>query len=85
MLSICLLMTNLRPRDHADRSNISNGDAERHHDQNVGGVALKQVGGKASVVGVHIAEEEEGKEDEPEDGEAMSDPSADLAWTDWGS
>ena len=73
-------MTNLRAGDHADGSNISIGDTEEHHDDDVGGVTLKQHGGHPSIVGVHIAEEEEGQEDESEDGEAEGDPAADLAW-----
>ena len=36
-------MTNLRAGDHADGSNISIGDTEEHHDDDVGGVTLKHI------------------------------------------
>ena len=59
-----LLWSNhLRPGDHADGPDVAVADAEEHHDDDVGGVALEGHIGNISVSGPDVAEEEERDED----------------------
>ena len=53
----------LGPGDHADGADVAVTHAEENHDDDVGGVTLKQHSAHPSVAGPDVAEEEERNED----------------------
>ena len=59
------LPSDLWPRDHADGADVTIGDAEQGHDDGVGHVRLEEDRRHAPVPRPHVAEQEEGDEDEP--------------------
>ena len=56
----------LRRTDHADGADVSVGEGEEGHDDDVGGIRLQQHGGQVPVPRHRVADQEQGDETHPE-------------------